>query len=160
MARRLASALLTKAGGSTAVAEFLADLPAAARPVGVATPAAASISAVPAPALVAVAAPASATPVATAPVTTVADDDDAMVIEAWIDSARCTSCDECTNINKKMFAYNADKQAFIKDAIAGTFQQLVTAAERCPVSIIHPGTPLNPREKDLGKWVARAAKFN
>ena len=160
MARRLASALLTKAGGSAAVAEFLADLPAAARRVGVATPAAAPISAVPAPALVAVAAPASATPVATAPVTTVADDDDAMVIEAWIDSARCTSCDECTNINKKMFAYNADKQAFIKDAIAGTFQQLVTAAERCPVSIIHPGTPLNPREKDLGKWVARAAKFN
>jgi pyruvate-ferredoxin/flavodoxin oxidoreductase len=83
-----------------------------------------------------------------------------MVIDPWIDSARCTTCNECTNLNKKMFAYNTDKQAFIKDAAAGTFQQLVTAAERCPVSIIHPGTPLNPGEKDLPKWTARAAKFN
>jgi pyruvate-ferredoxin/flavodoxin oxidoreductase len=87
-------------------------------------------------------------------------DDDAMVIEPWIDSARCTTCNECTGINKKMFAYNADKQAYIKDASAGTFQQLVRAAERCPVSIIHPGTPLDPKEKDLDKWIARAAKFN
>ena len=53
-----------------------------------------------------------------------------------------------------MFAYNADKQAFVKDASAGTFEQLVTAAERCPVSIIHPGTPLNPKEKDVEKWIA------
>ena len=83
-----------------------------------------------------------------------------MVIEPWIDSARCTTCNECTGINKKMFAYNADKQAYIKDATAGTFQQLVRAAERCPVSIIHPGTPLDPKEKDLDKWIARAAKFN
>ena len=58
-----------------------------------------------------------------------------------------------------MFAYNADKQAYIKDPSAGTFQQLVLAAERCPVSIIHPGTPLNPREKDLPKWIERAKKF-
>jgi pyruvate-ferredoxin/flavodoxin oxidoreductase len=89
-----------------------------------------------------------------------AADDDAMVLEAWIDSARCTTCNECTGINKKMFAYNADKQAYIRDGKAGTFQQLVRAAERCPVSIIHPGTPLDPKEKDLDKWVARAAKFN
>ncbi len=70
-------------------------------------------------------------------------------LEAYIESARCTTCNECTNLNKKMFAYNADKQAYVKDAAAGTFQQLVLAAERCPVSIIHPGTPLNPEEKDL-----------
>jgi pyruvate-ferredoxin/flavodoxin oxidoreductase len=37
---------------------------------------------------------------------------------------------------------------------------MVTAAERCPVSIIHPGTPRNPKEKDLEKWIARGAKFN
>ena len=43
---------------------------------------------------------------------------------------------------------------------AGTFQQLVLAAERCPVAAIHPGTPLNPREKDLPKWVKRAKPFN
>lgn len=59
-----------------------------------------------------------------------------------------------------MFAYNAAKQAEIKDASAGTFQQLVLAAERCPVSIIHPGSPLDPNEKDLDKWRKRAEKFN
>jgi pyruvate-ferredoxin/flavodoxin oxidoreductase len=59
-----------------------------------------------------------------------------------------------------MFAYNGAKQAELKDATAGTFQQLVLAAERCPVSIIHPGTPLNDKEKDLEKWTKRAARFN
>ena len=88
------------------------------------------------------------------------EEDDSLSLEAYIDSVRCTSCNECTNLNKKMFAYNAAKQAEIKDASAGTFQQLVLAAERCPVSIIHPGTPLNPKEKDLEKWVKRAARFN
>ena len=38
--------------------------------------------------------------------------------------------------------------------------QLVQAAEKCPALIIHPGTPLNPKEKDLEKWIARAAPFN
>ena len=80
-------------------------------------------------------------------------------MEAFIESARCTSCNECTNLNARMFAYNADKQAYVKDPSAGTFQQLVLAAERCPVSIIHPGTPLDPHEKDLAKWVKRAERF-
>ena len=59
-----------------------------------------------------------------------------------------------------MFGYNANKQATIKDPDAGTFQQLVIAAERCPVGIIHPGTPRNPKEKDLAKWLKRAEPFN
>ena len=54
----------------------------------------------------------------------------------------------------------AQKQAEIKDPSAGTFAQLVTAAERCPVSAIHPGTPRNPKEKDLAKWLKRAEPFN
>jgi pyruvate-ferredoxin/flavodoxin oxidoreductase len=83
-----------------------------------------------------------------------------LAIEPYIDSVRCTTCNECTNLNGRMFAYNADKQAYIKDPSAGTFQQLVLAAERCPVAIIHPGTPLNPKEKDLAKWVKRAERFN
>ena len=87
-------------------------------------------------------------------------DDEPLVLEAYIDSARCTSCDECTNVNNRLFAYNGDKQAYVKDARAGTFQQLVIAAERCPVSIIHPGSPLNPKEKDLAKWLKRAERFN
>jgi pyruvate-ferredoxin/flavodoxin oxidoreductase len=107
---------------------------------------------------------ATATPVASAPVaaTTAAAvaDDEPLVLEAYIDSVRCTSCNECTNLNNRMFAYNADKQAYVKDVTAGTFQQLVVAAERCPVSIIHPGSPLNPKEKDLPKWMKRAEKFN
>ena len=82
-----------------------------------------------------------------------------MAIEPYIDSERCTTCNECINLNKKMFAYNADKQAYIKDPKAGTFAQLVQAAEKCPVSAIHPGTPLNPKEKDLEKWLKRAQAF-
>jgi len=82
-----------------------------------------------------------------------------IAIEAYIESERCTSCDECTNLNKRLFAYNDKKQAYLKDAKAGTFKELVTAAERCPAQIIHPGTPLNPKEKDLEKWVKRAEKF-
>ena len=63
-------------------------------------------------------------------------------------------------MNGKMFAYNDKKQAYIKDAKAGTFQQLVLAAEKCPVAIIHPGTPLNPKEKNVEKWIKRAEPFN
>ena len=37
--------------------------------------------------------------------------------------------------------------------------QLVQAAEKCPVAAIHPGTPLNPKEKDLDKWLKRAQAF-
>ena len=82
-----------------------------------------------------------------------------LAIEAYIDSERCTTCNECTNLNKKMFSYNGDKQAYIKDANAGTFAQLVQAAEKCPVGAIHPGTPLNLNEKDLEKWQKRAQAF-
>jgi ferredoxin len=96
-----------------------------------------------------------ATVLSTAP--SAADD---LAIDPSIDSARCTSCNECTNLNGKMFGYNANKQATIKDADAGTFQQLVVAAERCPVGIIHPGTPRNAKEKDLAKWLKRAEPFN
>lgn len=158
IARRLAEGLLARASSSAAVAELLASLPPVATPVGGTATTAAST---PAPS---VAAPATAaTPAAEAAAPSEAaqeSDDDALVLEAYIDSIRCTSCNECTNLNNRMFAYNADKQAYIKDASAGTFAQLVTAAERCPVSIIHPGTPLNPKEKDLEKWVKRAEKFN
>ena len=83
-----------------------------------------------------------------------------LAIDPYIDSARCTTCNECTNLNGKMFGYNANKQATIKDPDAGTFQQLVIVAERCPVGIIHPGTPRNPKEKDLAKWLKRAEPFN
>ena len=85
---------------------------------------------------------------------------DELAIDPYIETARCTSCNECTNLNSRMFAYNASKQAYIKDARAGTFAELVTAAERCPAGLIHPGTPLNPNEKNLDKWIKRAEPFN
>jgi pyruvate-ferredoxin/flavodoxin oxidoreductase len=170
IARRLAEGLL-RHGGAHAFTELLSSLPDVApggngdghgaahtTPPASTAPAATAVAVAPAAALpaaeVAAASPAPAAPVAAA------DGDEPLVLEAYIDSARCTTCNECTNLNKKMFAYNADKQAFVKDAHAGSYQQLVTAAERCPVSIIHPGTPLNPKEKDLEKWVKRGAKFN
>jgi pyruvate-ferredoxin/flavodoxin oxidoreductase len=117
-------------------------------PAGAPTPLAAAPAAAPAPS-----AASAATPAAPAAA------DDTLVIEAYIESERCTTCNECTNLNRKMFAYNADKQAFIKDPRAGTFAQLVQAAEKCPVGAIHPGTPLNPKEKDLEKWLKRAQAF-
>ena len=80
--------------------------------------------------------------------------------EPFIESARCTSCNECTQVNNKMFAYNADKQAYIADPDAGTFRQLVEAAESCQVSIIHPGKPRNPREPGLEDLIERAKPFN
>jgi pyruvate-ferredoxin/flavodoxin oxidoreductase len=81
-------------------------------------------------------------------------------MEPYIDSEMCTACNECTNLNKRLFAYNAKKQAYVKDARAGTFKDLVVAAEKCPVHIIHPGTPLKPGEKDVDKWIERARPFN
>ncbi len=100
-----------------------------------------------------------AAPIAPAAVPSV-EADTALSMDPYIESERCTTCNECTNLNGKLFAYNADKQATVKDSGAGTFQQLVLAAERCPVGIIHPGTPLNPKEKDLEKWLKRAAPFS
>jgi hypothetical protein len=79
--------------------------------------------------------------------------------EAYIETARCTSCNECTQINDKMFGYDANKQAFIKDVNAGTYRQLVEAAENCQISIIHPGKPRNPNEPGLDELVKRAEPF-
>jgi pyruvate-ferredoxin/flavodoxin oxidoreductase len=36
------------------------------------------------------------------------DEDEALSNEAWIETIRCTSCDECTAINNKLFAYNEE----------------------------------------------------
>jgi hypothetical protein len=42
---------------------------------------------------------------------------------------------------------------------AGTYRQLVEAAESCQLGIIHPGKPLNPAEPDLEELRERAAPF-
>jgi ferredoxin len=79
--------------------------------------------------------------------------------EAYIETPRCTSCNECTGINDKMFAYNENKQAYIADVTAGTYAQLVEAAESCQVSIIHPGKPRDPNEANLPELMQRAEAF-
>jgi pyruvate-ferredoxin/flavodoxin oxidoreductase len=160
IARRLAEGLIRSGNGQRTIDELLAEvdaMPAVAAPV-LAVPDAAEA---PSPASEAVAAAAVAAPPAEAPApAAVEEDDEDLAMEPYIDSARCTTCDECTNINRKLFAYDDKKLAYIKDPRGGTFRELVMAAERCPVAIIHPGTPLNPKEKDLEKWIKRAEPFN
>jgi ferredoxin len=80
--------------------------------------------------------------------------------DPWIETARCPSCNECQLINPQMFGYNDNKQAFIKDVNAGTYRQLVEAAEVCQVAIIHPGKPKNPSEPGLDELMKRAEAFN
>ena len=80
--------------------------------------------------------------------------------EPWLDTPACTTCDDCMGINKMMFAYNDDKQAYLVDPKAGTYDELVRAAEICPAKCIHPGKPLNPNEPNLDELIARAAPFN
>lgn len=79
--------------------------------------------------------------------------------EAWIDTARCPSCNECQLINDRMFGYDERKQAYIKDLAAGSYRQLVEAAESCQVAIIHPGAPRDPNEAGLEELLARAEAF-
>jgi pyruvate-ferredoxin/flavodoxin oxidoreductase len=78
----------------------------------------------------------------------------------WIDTPNCTACDECTQLNSKIFEYNADKKAVIKNPEGGPYKDLVKAAERCTARVIHPGLPRNRSEKGIEKWIKRAEKYN
>jgi ferredoxin len=110
----------------------------------------ASVPAVPAPSP---AAPAVAEAAPAEPTTEQSSD------EAYIETPRCASCNECIQINDKMFAYDGNKQAYIKDINAGTYAQLVEAAENCQVAIIHPGKPRNLNEAGLEELIKRAEAF-
>ena len=159
IARRLAEGLL-KGSAEKTVAELLEkaeywDGPAVQAPADFSIP---SPSAQAAPAAASAPAAATATAVAAAPV--VEDDDDDFGNVVYIDTLRCTSCDDCLKLNPKVFIYNDDQQAEIGDAKAGTFKQIVMAAEACPAECIHPGDPLNPKEKGLDKLIKRAEPFN
>jgi ferredoxin len=79
--------------------------------------------------------------------------------EPYIETPRCTTCDECTEINNRLFVYDDNKQAYIADADAGSYRELVEAAESCQVAIVHPGKPRNPDEPGLDELMARAAAF-
>lgn len=79
--------------------------------------------------------------------------------DAYIETTRCSTCNECTTLNPKMFSYDGNKQAYIADINAGTYAQLVEAAESCQVSVIHPGKPRNPNEAGLEELLKRAEPF-
>jgi hypothetical protein len=79
--------------------------------------------------------------------------------DPYIETPRCTTCEECVQINNKMFMYDDNKQAYIANVEAGTYRQLVEAAESCQVSIIHPGKPRNPNEPGLAELLERAQAF-
>lgn len=81
-------------------------------------------------------------------------------IAPWLETEECTSCDECIKVNSKIFSYNSDKKAFVKNSDGGTYQDIVKAAEKCTAGVIHPGTPANMSEKDVEKWIKRGEKFN
>ena len=79
--------------------------------------------------------------------------------EPYIETIRCSTCNECTLLNPRMFAYNENKQAYIADLKAGTYAQLVQAAESCQVSVIHPGKPRDMTEPGLDELIERAKPF-
>jgi pyruvate-ferredoxin/flavodoxin oxidoreductase len=176
IARKMAAGLLNAAGGD-AISALMANLPIAAGtvlPLGgaaeglsfqtISLPAVSAVS-VTSPigsgaALETRSSPLTATNGNGAAAAVLDEEDDDLSMDPYIESARCTSCNECTNLNGRMFVYDENKQAYIKDPRAGTFAELVRAAELCPVALIHPGTPLNPKEKDLDKWLKRAERFN
>jgi pyruvate-ferredoxin/flavodoxin oxidoreductase len=160
IARRMAEGLIRATGnGRETVAELLERVRAMPSLEPIPAQPDANGGEAPAPAM---AAPSTAPPApaaAAAPAPDTEETDEAVALEPYIDAELCTACDECTNMNRRMFAYNERKQAYIKDPRAGTFRELVLAAEKCPVEIIHPGTPLNLKEKDLEKWMKRAERF-
>lgn len=133
---------------------------AAAAALAAAAPATQDDVAVEAPAPVEEAAPAAA-PVEESTTEADAETDEAQATDdPYIETPRCTSCDECTTRNDRLFAYDENKQAYIKDPDAGSFRDLVEAAEICQVAIIHPGKPRNADEAGLDELIERAAPFN
>ncbi len=77
----------------------------------------------------------------------------------WIETPECTACDECVEINPAIFAYNDEKKAIIVNPKAGSYLDIVKAAEKCTAEVIHPGTPFNLNEANIDKLIKRAEKF-
>ena len=128
-------------------------------------PRAAAVTSAPAPEAPVEKAPAPTEPAAPAPAPAAAApapapvQEEALDVDAWIDTPLCTSCNECIENNGQIFQYNEDKQAFVANPKGGPYADIVKAAERCPVSIIHPGTPWEKDDPDLKELVDRAKPF-
>jgi hypothetical protein len=107
----------------------------------------------------AVAAAAAAAPVGSSPAAAEAAPLERPSDDPYIETTRCSSCNECTLINDRMFAYDANQQAYLADLGAGTYRELVEAAENCQLAIIHPGKPRDLHEPDLDELIKRAEPF-
>ena len=99
-------------------------------------------------------------PAATATATTEKVASNGDYIAPWLETDECTSCDECIKLNSKIFAYNADKKAYILDPDGGPYEDLVKSAEKCTARVIHPGLPKDRSGKDVEKWIKRGEKYN
>jgi pyruvate-ferredoxin/flavodoxin oxidoreductase len=88
------------------------------------------------------------------------EDGDSGYVAPWIETQSCSACDECTQINPRIFAYNSAGKAVIKDPAGGPYSDLVKAAERCKEGIIHPGLPRDRRDPQVLRWIVRGEKFN
>lgn len=70
--------------------------------------------------------------------------------DAFIDTPLCTSCHECIGVNALMFQYDDNKQAYLADAAAGTYADLVKAAENVLPNAFtraHLGRETKPQQK-------------
>jgi ferredoxin len=119
----------------------------------------APVQTVAAPAAAAGAAPVLAAALTPAEVATAVEEPARAGGEAYIETERCSSCNECTQLNPKLFAYNENQQAYIADINGGTYAELVQAAENCQVAVIHPGQPRNANEPGLAELLERAKPF-
>ncbi len=97
------------------------------------------------------------------PPATVAEPDEPapeeFVEEGYIDSPMCTSCHDCINMNPRMFQYDGNKQARLADPTAGSYAQLIKAAEACPARCIHPGLPREGDTTATPELIERARRF-
>ena len=87
---------------------------------------------------------------AAAPVVETVEEPERNPDEAYIETERCSTCNECTQLNDKMFSYNGNQQAYIKDVNAGTYAQLVEAAENCQVADHPSGQAAQPERAGAG----------
>jgi pyruvate-ferredoxin/flavodoxin oxidoreductase len=155
VARRMAEALIGQ-GGSIESLVNTVSAPAPSAPIQTAVKTPAPVASTPSGN-----GPQSATTSTSAAVAVAEPDvEEDLGLGPWIDEDTCTACDDCMAVNSKLFVYNENGKAAISDPKNGTYKDLVVAAERCPSGSIHPGLPLNKKEKGLDKWIERAEPFN